>query len=180
MISCLSIYLIVSSLEPFHKQFIAHNSNSIETWSNISTGHQLSPIVLHMPRQHSCCVMHKILNIQWLRCWNRSESRTKFPSIVNCDPFEKWAHNTLPTFHDCFILHNSDRGDVIKWKHFPHYWPFVRGIHRSPVNSPHKGQWRGALMFSLICAWINGWVNYREAGDLRCHRAHYDVTVMQS
>ena len=42
--------------------------------------------------------------------------------------------------------------DVIKWKHFPHYWPFVRGIHRSPVNSPHKGQWRGALMFSLICA----------------------------
>ena len=27
-----------------------------------------------------------------------------------------------------------------------------RGIHRWPVNSPHKGQWRGALMFSLICA----------------------------
>ena len=40
--------------------------------------------------------------------------------------------------------------DVIKWKHFPHYWPFVRGIHRSPVNSPHKGQWHGALMFTLI------------------------------
>ena len=42
--------------------------------------------------------------------------------------------------------------DVIKWKHFPRYWPFVRGIHRSPVNSPHKGHWRGTLMFSLICA----------------------------
>ena len=55
---------------------------------------------------------------------------------------------------------------------------FVRGIHRSPVNSPHKGQWRGALIFSLICAWINGWVNNREAGDLRRLRAHYDVTVM--
>ena len=41
--------------------------------------------------------------------------------------------------------------DVITWKHFPHYWPF-RGIHRSPVNSPHKGQWRGALIFSLIYA----------------------------
>ena len=63
--------------------------------------------------------------------------------------------------------------DVIKWN-----WPFVRGIHRSPVNSPHKGQWRGALMFSLICAWINGWVNNREAGDLRRHRAYCDVTVM--
>ena len=69
--------------------------------------------------------------------------------------------------------------DVIKWKHFPHNWPFVREIHRSPVNSPHKGQWRGALMFSLICVWINDWVNNREAGDLRRNRAHYDVTVMK-
>ena len=47
-----------------------------------------------------------------------------------------------------------------------------------PVNSPHKGQWRGALMFSLICVWINGWVNKREAGDLRRHRGHHDVIVM--
>ena len=54
-----------------------------------------------------------------------------------------------------------------------------RGIHRSQVNSPHKGQWRGALMFSLICVWINGWVNNREAGDLRRHCAHYDVIVMR-
>ena len=46
----------------------------------------------------------------------------------------------------------SVHDDVMKWKHFPRYWPFVRGIHRSPVNSLHKGQWRGALMFSLICA----------------------------
>ena len=44
--------------------------------------------------------------------------------------------------------------DVIKWKHFPRHWPFVWGIHRSPVNSPHKGQLRGALMFSLIFDWI--------------------------
>ena len=43
--------------------------------------------------------------------------------------------------------------------------------HRSPVNSPHKGQWTRALMFSLIWAWINGWVNNREAGDLRRHYA---------
>ena len=68
--------------------------------------------------------------------------------------------------------------DVTKWNHFPRYWPFVRRIHRSPVNSPHKGQWRGALIFSLICVWINGWVNNRKAGDLRHYRAHYDVIVM--
>ena len=70
--------------------------------------------------------------------------------------------------------------DVIKWKSFPRYWPFTRGINRSPVNSLHKGQWRGALMFSLICAGINGWVNSREAGDLERHRAHRDVTIMPS
>ena len=70
--------------------------------------------------------------------------------------------------------------DFIGWKYFPCYWSFVRGISRSPVNSPYKGQWRGALVFSLICAWINDWVNNREAGDLRCHRAHYDVNVMWS
>ena len=69
--------------------------------------------------------------------------------------------------------------DVIKWKHFPRNWSFVREIHRSPVNFPHKGQWRGALMFSLIYAWINDWVNNREAGDLRRQHGHYDVIVME-
>ena len=68
--------------------------------------------------------------------------------------------------------------DVIKWEHFPRYWPFVQGIHRSPVNSRHKGQWPGALMFSLIYVWINGWVNNHKAGDLRRHCADYDVNVM--
>ena len=65
----------------------------------------------------------------------------------------------------------SPHDDVIKWKHFPRYWSFVRGIHRSPVNSPHKGQWCGALMFSLFGVWINGWVNNPEAGDLIRYRA---------
>ena len=69
--------------------------------------------------------------------------------------------------------------DVIKWKHFPHYWPFRREIHRSPVNSLHKGQWSGALMFSLICAWTNSWANHQDPGDLRRHRACYDVIVMK-
>ena len=74
---------------------------------------------------------------------------------------------------------SPEHDDVIKWKHFPRYWPFVRGIHRSPVNSLHKGQWCGAFMFSLICAWISGWANNREAGDLRRHRGHYVVIVMK-
>ena len=57
------------------------------------------------------------------------------------------------------------------------YWPLVRGIRRSPRNSPHKGQWLGALMFSLIYAWTSVWVNNGDAGDLRRHRCHFDVTV---
>ena len=72
--------------------------------------------------------------------------------------------------------------DSTWWHHqmetFSCYWPFKQGIHLSPVNSPHKSQWRWALMFSLICVWIHGWVNNGEAGDLRCHRAHYDDIVM--
>ena len=63
-----------------------------------------------------------------------------------------------PVSYATVIIHD----DVIKCKHFPRYWP--------PVNSPHKGQWRGAVMFSLICAWMNGWVNTRKAGDLRRNR----------
>ena len=82
------------------------------------------------------------------------------------------SHSDLPGANEL----NHD--DVIKWKHFPRNWPCVRGIHRSPVNSPHKGQWRGALMFSLICVCINDSVNNREAGDLRRYRAHSDVIVM--
>ena len=73
----------------------------------------------------------------------------------------------------CHNHHVLPHDDVIKWKHFPCYWPFVWGIHWSPVNSPHKGQWRGALMHSLIWVWINGWVNNREAGDLRRYRAQH-------
>ena len=93
---------------------------------------------------------------------------------VNNNKINKSPHHCHFVMQGSFPCHD----DVIKWKHFPRYWPFVRGIHRSPVNSPHKGQWRGALMFSLICVWINGWINNHEAGDFRRYRAHYDVTVM--
>ena len=79
-----------------------------------------------------------------------------------------------------YVILSFTHDDVIKWKYFPRHWTFVRGIHRSPVNSPHNGQWRGALMFSLICVWIKDWVNNREAGDLRRYRAHYGVIVMRA
>ena len=74
-----------------------------------------------------------------------------------------------------FYLYHDD---VIKSKHFPCYWPFMWGFHRSPVNCPKKSQWRGSLMCSLICAWTNAWINNQDDGYLRRHRAHYEVTVM--
>ena len=52
--------------------------------------------------------------------------------------------------------------DVIKWKHFPRYWPFVREIHQSPVNSLPKGEWREALVFSFIC--LNKRLNKQSRG----------------
>ena len=66
---------------------------------------------------------------------------------------------------------------LAKFIHFHPRKPVCK-CHQSPVNSPHKGQWRLCLMFSLICIWINGWVNNRKPGDLSRHPAHYDVTVM--
>ena len=79
---------------------------------------------------------------------------------VTCDTFTPWWRHQMEIFSTLLAL--------------------CAGNHRSPVISLHKGQWRGAFMFSLICAWINGWVNNREGGDLRRHRAHYDVIAMIS
>ena len=101
---------------------------------------------------------------------NASPLKDFDPAQDDVEPKQDIRKGPVLCYHD----------DVIKWKHFPHYWPFVRGIHRSPVNSPHKGQWRGALMFSMICIWINGWVNNHEAVDLTGYRAHYGVTVMET
>ena len=91
----------------------------------------------------------------------------------------EWMNNFMPHLRMEVIIYpcwnKSNHADVI-----PRYWPFVWGIHRSPVNSPHKGQWRGALVFALICPWTNGWPNHRDVGDLRRHRTHYYVIVMES
>ena len=100
--------------------------------------------------------------------------------ILVCCPYKVYPmlHVHMYKIIMCFVLLRLSHDDIIKWKHFPRYWPFVRWIHRSPVNSPHQGQWRGILMFSLICVWINGWVNTHETGGSIRYRAHYDVIIM--
>ena len=79
----------------------------------------------------------------------------------------------------CYVVKTVCRhNDVIKWKHFPRYWHFVRGIHRSPVNSPHKRPVALSFDVSLICAWTNGWVNHRDASDLGRHCVNFGVTFI--
>ena len=76
--------------------------------------------------------------------WSRVNSHARDKSRLCFVQITRSVFSSLLTYkwwHD----------DVIKWKHCSRYWPFVPGIHRSPVNSLHEGQWRGALMFSLIC-----------------------------
>ena len=115
--------------------------------------------------------------------------KLSFTDDLNCLSIPKaWCSVITGAFDEVYmykLIHcsyqynniNLNHDDVIKWKHFPRYWSLVWRIHWSPVNSPHKGQWREALMFFLICARINGWINYGEAGDLRRHRIHCDAIV---
>ena len=137
-----------------------------------------SPIMQKVRAFNFCCgSMHDPCLLTWIsnhihyKAWD--EFIYTFPKFTGAI-IEVWERisNIIPYFSG--PVHYN----VLKWKHFPRFWPFVGEIHRSPVNSPHKGQWSGTLMFSLIHASMNSWVNNREAGDLRRHHAHYDVTVM--
>ena len=130
------------------------------------------------------------LHITLLHQYNASATCNVVPSLKPSIPcHDPHINNTIiPQLHDCILpklqvtvawcIHPAEHGDAIKLRHFLYNWPFVPGIHRSLVIALHKGQWCRVLMFSLICASINDWVNNWEAGDLRCHRTHYDVTVM--
>ena len=93
---------------------------------------------------------YNIILVYLIKLYQRVDQLDLLTKITQIVLNEGGNHVTIPV-HD----------DAIKWKHF----------------SPHKSHWRGALMFPLICAWINDWVYNREAGDLRRLRAHYDVTV---
>ena len=129
--------------------------------------------------------LNKQLSKQSWGWWFETPWRSLWHHVMKCRRFAAKTFNIIVSIvpaDNQDIPKRSDghvqvlyHDDVIKWKHFPRYWPFLWGIHRGPVNSPHKSQWRGALVFSLICVWINGWVNNSKAGGLRRHRARYDV-----
>ena len=110
------------------------------------------------------------LKLTHVNRWGRGPQCVKgnaciYKNIVGISQHGQSVETKLPT-------NDADLNAYMPWwRHqmetFPCYWPFVWGIHRWPVNSPHKGQWRGALIFYLICVWTNVWVNNGDAGDLR-------------
>ena len=125
-------------------------------------------IVIHIQLYLIKCSNNDNYYMYYVYLWPPTNKKTYYWRLVLFANIITDVQKSGLRFHD----------DVIKRKHFPRYCPFVRAIHQSPVNSPHTCQWRGVLMFSLICAWINGWINNRETGDLRRNHAHYDVTVI--
>ena len=110
--------------------------------------------------------------------WQPRISEPQYPTPVT-------EYQRLPcskhTMYDGFSCWGN--WDMSWWRHQMETFSALLALFagNSPVTGefPHKSQWRGALGFSLICTWINGWVTNREAGDLRRHRAHYDITVMR-
>ena len=76
--------------------------------------------------------------------WKYDKMYYKFDENAECFSYIAAA---VASSKSSLVVARVNHDDVIKLKHFPRYWPFVRGIHRPPVNSPRKDQWRGPLMF---------------------------------
>ena len=167
------------------KNVLYYDSNSTETRSfkydwqcvSVGAGSSLSPVVFG-----SKPLSEPTLTSLQLHLW-----------ITRLPRMNHEAGHTCKTVNICHLafkmqtlseIYNYSReilaihDDVTKWKHFPRYWSFVRGIHRSPEFPSQRPVTQSFDVCFFICAWINSWVNNRKAGDLRYLRAHYDVTVM--
>ena len=149
---------------------VYHKSDSIHTHINTYRSNDLfNKITATLHERHG-------VSTHWIfHCctavYSDYASKQKPTILAHCDVTPPMTGGFLSQ-----IACNSEHDDVTERKPFPRYWPFVRRIHRSPVNSPHKGLWRRALMFSLICAGIKGEENNREVGhfgtpsrSLWCH-----------
>ena len=101
---------------------------------------------------------------------------------------KRWSHLSMRAIDEClrmyvhvYVFHH----EVLRWNMMTssngNIFRVTGHLCREFTGhrSPHKGQWCGALMFSLICVWINGWVNIHGVGDLRRYRGHYDVNVIK-
>ena len=117
------------------------------------------------------------------RCWE--SCYTFLSQAIRILEGRLWTSHQQPILLKYLPGESREPGDdtrnltrAVTWWHHQ-METFFRVIGYLPsVNSPHKGQWLGTLLLSLIWAWTNGCVHNRGTGDLRHIRAHYDVTVM--
>ena len=135
------------------------------------------------------------------RSYDRLISTMGFPILVRRHIYiesgpwlSEWKFGfrlTVPIFSKFPAIHTHITQKTKYWMPFLTWWrhymetffallALCGWIHQAPVDFPHKGQWREALMFFLICAWTNDWANNRDGGNLRCHHALYGVAVMSS
>ena len=106
--------------------------------------------------------------------WSNA-TKMRLPRVLSCS----WRHYDIEKLTALLILHKGSpsHDDVVKWKHFLRYWPLcgeLTGDRWIPLTKARDAE----VWCFLWSAWINDWVNYHEAGDLRRHRGHYDVIVM--
>ena len=159
------------SLQRNYCPLYRHSFPNSTTWWEIDTRDESWELIFRS-------ALRDTFQICWLSiCSNSSLGRHRPPCIIAYRPSVYASCTTFP----CNCLRIADI--CLRWSRrqietFSTLLAICAGSHRSPVNSPNKGQCRGASMFSLICAWTNGWINNRDATDLRRYRAHDAVTVM--
>ena len=121
-------------------------------------------------------IMHRFFYNAWFVTSSFGASLANFTFVTNQNQIINFI---IESKHDVpGILRSQALLDTSANGNFFRVTGLLRGVHRSVLNSPRKGQWGGALMFSFISAWTNGWVNSRDAEDLRRRRAHYDDIFM--
>ena len=132
-------FVIQENLATFCMSFRLNNDNTMNEGRGIEIWMHTNHLLCGAFRINGPSCVMRIIYVVFIVNLNKNSSGLWWSS---CEPTEK--------FHE----------GVIKWKHFLSYWLFVRGSHQSPVDSPHKGQWRGVLMFSLMYDWRNNWAKW--------------------
>ena len=125
----------------------------------------------------SCLFGTKPLSRLYLACYWLDPCKHSVNFKLKLNHMASWKCVALLLTTQC--VKKEVCGYCIIWTDLGKFSHWIFHLLLWPVNSPHKGQWSGALMFPLICAWINVWGNNHESGDFRPHRAHYDVIVVK-
>ena len=165
------------SLEAFPERIGSYRPDELILWSYLVlqdwTGRHGVLSLLSITTQATC------ISVQWYWQMGYKKTGSLWRGVVVvfrsccCFPRGLYLSSTQLQIQVCHInMMTSSNGNIFRITGPLWGKPPVTG------GSHHKGQWRGTLMFSLICAWTNDWANTPDAGDLRRNRAHYDVTVM--